>query len=231
MGEGGDSGTSCPPAWAELQGWGGVRGIANRERPGNPSSFCNSRQAACGFLAARLQVCGGNPQGWADRLPGPEGVACLVPRRSNSISKSPGPSSPKEPLLLSRDISRSESLRSSTSCSQQIFRPCDLIHGEVLGKGFFGQAIKVSPTFASLKGQLLFSKFPSLEREPVAVRCLVPFAPTFDARLTRPSRHTTEGRCLDCSGLWSSCSESAGSWSPVRLGQAPGWRGCRRGLR
>uniref|UniRef100_A0A8C2S613 LIM domain kinase 2 n=1 Tax=Capra hircus TaxID=9925 RepID=A0A8C2S613_CAPHI len=67
-------------------------------------------------------------------------------RRSNSISKSPGPSSPKEPLLLSRDISRSESLRCSSSCSQQIFRPCDLIHGEVLGKGFFGQAIKVSVT-------------------------------------------------------------------------------------
>lgn len=67
----------------------------------------------------------------------------LFSRRSNSISKSPGPSSPKEPLLLSRDISRSESLRSSSSCSQQIFRPCDLIHGEVLGKGFFGQAIKV----------------------------------------------------------------------------------------
>uniref|UniRef100_A0A670ZYF5 LIM domain kinase 2 n=1 Tax=Pseudonaja textilis TaxID=8673 RepID=A0A670ZYF5_PSETE len=65
-------------------------------------------------------------------------------RRSNSISKSPGPSSPKEPLLLSRDISRSESLRSSSSGSQQIFRPCDLIHGEVLGKGFFGQAIKVT---------------------------------------------------------------------------------------
>lgn len=65
-------------------------------------------------------------------------------RRSNSISKSPGPSSPKEPLLLSRDISRSESLRCSSSYSQQIFRPCDLIHGEVLGKGFFGQAIKVS---------------------------------------------------------------------------------------
>ncbi|XP_032086006.1 LIM domain kinase 2 isoform X2 [Thamnophis elegans] len=65
-------------------------------------------------------------------------------RRSNSISKSPGPSSPKEPLILSRDISRSESLRSSTSGSQQIFRPCDLIHGEMLGKGFFGQAIKVT---------------------------------------------------------------------------------------
>lgn len=68
----------------------------------------------------------------------------LILRRSNSISKSPGPSSPKEPLLFSRDISRSESLRCSSSYSQQIFRPCDLIHGEVLGKGFFGQAIKVS---------------------------------------------------------------------------------------
>ncbi|XP_034647049.1 LIM domain kinase 2 [Trachemys scripta elegans] len=65
-------------------------------------------------------------------------------RRSNSISKSPGPSSPKEPLILNRDISRSESLRSSSSYSQQIFRPCDLTHGEVLGKGFFGQAIKVT---------------------------------------------------------------------------------------
>lgn len=72
----------------------------------------------------------------------------LLRRRSNSISKSPGPSSPKEPLLLSRDISRSESLRCSSSCSQQIFRPCDLIHGEVLGKGFFGQAIKVSASSA-----------------------------------------------------------------------------------
>ena len=76
--------------------------------------------------------------------PSPPSSVLLLCRRSNSISKSPGPSSPKEPLLLSRDISRSESLRCSSSCSQQIFRPCDLIHGEVLGKGFFGQAIKVS---------------------------------------------------------------------------------------
>lgn len=71
-------------------------------------------------------------------------LSFLICRRSNSISKSPGPSSPKEPLLFSRDISRSESLRCSSSYSQQIFRPCDLIHGEVLGKGFFGQAIKVN---------------------------------------------------------------------------------------
>uniref|UniRef100_A0A3B3QPD1 LIM domain kinase 2 n=1 Tax=Paramormyrops kingsleyae TaxID=1676925 RepID=A0A3B3QPD1_9TELE len=65
-------------------------------------------------------------------------------RRSNSICKSPGPTSPKERPLLSGDIGRSESLRSMSSCSHRIFRPCDLIHGEVLGKGFFGQAIKVT---------------------------------------------------------------------------------------
>lgn len=68
-------------------------------------------------------------------------------RRSNSICKSPGPNShSKEMPLIARDIGRSESLRSPSSCSHRIFRPCDLIHGEVLGKGFFGQAIKVSIT-------------------------------------------------------------------------------------
>uniref|UniRef100_A0AAZ3P6G8 LIM domain kinase 2 n=1 Tax=Oncorhynchus tshawytscha TaxID=74940 RepID=A0AAZ3P6G8_ONCTS len=67
-----------------------------------------------------------------------------VKERSNSICKSPGPTSPKEHPILTRDIGRSESLRSSSSCSHRIFRPCDLIHGEVLGKGFFGQAIKVT---------------------------------------------------------------------------------------
>lgn len=67
-------------------------------------------------------------------------------RRSNSICKSPV-SSPKDHPFLARDISRSESLRASSSSSHRIFRPCDLIHGEVLGKGFFGQAIKVCPLF------------------------------------------------------------------------------------
>uniref|UniRef100_A0A674BL81 LIM domain kinase 2 n=1 Tax=Salmo trutta TaxID=8032 RepID=A0A674BL81_SALTR len=70
-----------------------------------------------------------------------EEVSCMIP---NSICKSPGPTSPKERPILTRDIGRSESLRSSSSCSHRIFRPCDLIHGEVLGKGFFGQAIKVT---------------------------------------------------------------------------------------
>ncbi|XP_005795154.1 LIM domain kinase 2 [Xiphophorus maculatus] len=63
-------------------------------------------------------------------------------KRSNSICKSPN--SLKETPIITRDIGRSESLRSSSSCSHRIFRPCDLIHGEVLGKGFFGQAIKVT---------------------------------------------------------------------------------------
>uniref|UniRef100_A0A8C5HHY7 LIM domain kinase 2 n=1 Tax=Gouania willdenowi TaxID=441366 RepID=A0A8C5HHY7_GOUWI len=65
-------------------------------------------------------------------------------RRSNSTCRSPGLNSPKEMLFITRDIGRSESLRSSSSCSHRIFRPCDLIHGEVLGKGFFGQAVKVT---------------------------------------------------------------------------------------
>ncbi|XP_063171559.1 LIM domain kinase 2 isoform X4 [Candoia aspera] len=95
-------------------------------------SGCNKKSSSCSISALELK----------ENLEGTLRRRSL--RRSNSISKSPGPSSPKEPLILSRDISRSESLRSSTSCSQQIFRPCDLIHGEVLGKGFFGQAIKVT---------------------------------------------------------------------------------------
>ncbi|KAK9522765.1 hypothetical protein VZT92_019211 [Zoarces viviparus] len=64
-------------------------------------------------------------------------------RRSNSTCKSPGPNSPKEMPFITQNIGRSESLRSSSS-SHRIFRPCDLIHGEILGKGFFGQAIKVT---------------------------------------------------------------------------------------
>ncbi|XP_054466691.1 LIM domain kinase 2 [Anoplopoma fimbria] len=65
-------------------------------------------------------------------------------RRSNSSCKSPGPNSPKEMPFITQNIGRSESLRSYNSCSHRIFRTCDLIHGEILGKGFFGQAIKVT---------------------------------------------------------------------------------------
>ncbi|XP_053326126.1 LIM domain kinase 2 isoform X2 [Spea bombifrons] len=61
-------------------------------------------------------------------------------RRSNSNSRSPGPCSPKDP----RSVYRSESLRCAVGQTQQIFRPSDLLHGEELGKGFFGRAIKVT---------------------------------------------------------------------------------------
>uniref|UniRef100_A0A672T2C1 LIM domain kinase 1 n=1 Tax=Sinocyclocheilus grahami TaxID=75366 RepID=A0A672T2C1_SINGR len=55
--------------------------------------------------------------------------------------------SQRHAALLShrRDINRSESLRFDPSDkTQRIFRPLDLIYGEVLGKGCFGQAIKVT---------------------------------------------------------------------------------------
>uniref|UniRef100_A0A3P9DFQ1 non-specific serine/threonine protein kinase n=1 Tax=Maylandia zebra TaxID=106582 RepID=A0A3P9DFQ1_9CICH len=77
-------------------------------------------------------------------VPATSRMPMLCFRRSNSICKSPGPTSPKDHPFITRDIGRSESLRSSASCSHRIFRPCDLLHGEVLGKGFFGQAIKVT---------------------------------------------------------------------------------------
>ncbi|XP_050949719.1 LOW QUALITY PROTEIN: LIM domain kinase 1 [Labeo rohita] len=65
--------------------------------------------------------------------------------RSCSIDKAP--CSQRHAALLShrRDINRSESLRfDPTDKTQRIFRPSDLIYGEILGKGCFGQAIKVT---------------------------------------------------------------------------------------
>lgn len=69
--------------------------------------------------------------------------ACVcAPRRSYSIDRSPGASSLGSPASQCKDLGRSESLR--VVCRpHRIFRPSDLIHGEVLGKGCFGQAIKV----------------------------------------------------------------------------------------
>ncbi|XP_072524533.1 LIM domain kinase 1a isoform X1 [Salminus brasiliensis] len=64
--------------------------------------------------------------------------------RSYSIDKSPCSSNAASPLSLRKDIGRSESLRVVTNRTHRIFRPSDLIHGEVLGKGCFGQAIKVT---------------------------------------------------------------------------------------
>ncbi|XP_071398860.1 LIM domain kinase 1-like [Centroberyx affinis] len=65
--------------------------------------------------------------------------------RSCSIDKCP--ISPGALPLLSqrRDMVRSESLRVDPGeRTHRIFRPSDLIHGEVLGKGCFGQAVKVT---------------------------------------------------------------------------------------
>uniref|UniRef100_A0A665VW96 LIM domain kinase 1 n=1 Tax=Echeneis naucrates TaxID=173247 RepID=A0A665VW96_ECHNA len=65
-------------------------------------------------------------------------------RRSYSIDKSPGSSNAPSPISQRKDINRSESLRVVSNRTHRIFRPSDLIHGEVLGKGCFGQAIKVT---------------------------------------------------------------------------------------
>nr|XP_040031883.1 LIM domain kinase 1a isoform X1 [Gasterosteus aculeatus aculeatus] len=64
--------------------------------------------------------------------------------RSYSIDKSPGSSNAASPISQRKDINRSESLRVVSNQTHRIFRPSDLIHGEVLGKGCFGQAIKVT---------------------------------------------------------------------------------------
>ncbi|XP_062408138.1 LIM domain kinase 1a isoform X1 [Sardina pilchardus] len=64
--------------------------------------------------------------------------------RSYSIDKSPCSSNTASPLSQRKDINRSESLRVVSNHTHRIFRPSDLIHGEVLGKGCFGQAIKVT---------------------------------------------------------------------------------------
>uniref|UniRef100_A0A8C6PV76 LIM domain kinase 1 n=1 Tax=Nothobranchius furzeri TaxID=105023 RepID=A0A8C6PV76_NOTFU len=64
--------------------------------------------------------------------------------RSYSIDKSPGSSNAASPISQRKEINRSESLRVMSNRTHRIFRPSDLIHGEVLGKGCFGQAIKVT---------------------------------------------------------------------------------------
>ncbi|KAM9333085.1 LIM domain kinase 1-like isoform 2-T5 [Pholidichthys leucotaenia] len=66
-------------------------------------------------------------------------------RRSCSIDKCP--LAPRALSLLSqrREMVRSESLRVDPGDrTHRIFTPSELIHGEVLGKGFFGQAVKVT---------------------------------------------------------------------------------------
>uniref|UniRef100_A0A667XSJ4 LIM domain kinase 1 n=1 Tax=Myripristis murdjan TaxID=586833 RepID=A0A667XSJ4_9TELE len=74
----------------------------------------------------------------------PVPLSPLTLRRSYSIDKSPCSSNAASPLSQRKDINRSESLRVVSNRTHRIFRPSDLIHGEVLGKGCFGQAIKVT---------------------------------------------------------------------------------------
>ncbi|XP_062341147.1 LIM domain kinase 1-like [Osmerus eperlanus] len=65
--------------------------------------------------------------------------------RSCSIDKSPLSQGAMPLQSQRRDMARSESLRvDSVEKAHRIFRASDLIHGEVLGKGCFGQAIKVT---------------------------------------------------------------------------------------
>uniref|UniRef100_A0A8C2H170 LIM domain kinase 1 n=1 Tax=Cyprinus carpio TaxID=7962 RepID=A0A8C2H170_CYPCA len=71
----------------------------------------------------------------------------LGEERERSCSIDKAACSQRHAALLSqrRDINRSESLRfDPNDKKQRIFRPSDLIYGEVLGKGCFGQAIKVT---------------------------------------------------------------------------------------
>ncbi|CAN9501110.1 unnamed protein product [Ophioblennius macclurei] len=65
--------------------------------------------------------------------------------RSCSIDKCPLSPGALSVISQRRDMVRSESLRVEPGDrTHRIFRPSDLIHGEVLGKGCFGQAVKVT---------------------------------------------------------------------------------------
>uniref|UniRef100_A0A7N6BKT4 LIM domain kinase 1 n=1 Tax=Anabas testudineus TaxID=64144 RepID=A0A7N6BKT4_ANATE len=83
----------------------------------------------------------GGEGGSLERVPSP---ILPITQRSYSIDKSPGSSNTASPISQRKDINRSESLRVVSNRTHRIFRPSDLIHGEVLGKGCFGQAIKVT---------------------------------------------------------------------------------------
>lgn len=100
--------------------------------------------------------------------PGDPEPGLRLPRRSYSIDRSPGAGSLGSPASQRKDLGRSESLR--VVCRpHRIFRPSDLIHGEVLGKGCFGQAIKVRRGPAQGWGR-------KWERGTVQVRALSPHA-------------------------------------------------------
>uniref|UniRef100_A0A096LUK4 LIM domain kinase 1 n=1 Tax=Poecilia formosa TaxID=48698 RepID=A0A096LUK4_POEFO len=104
-----------------------------------------------------------NPQSPHDLLQPdspPNNISCPDPRvhdkltsihnlprilRSYSIDKCPLSPGALSFLSQKRDMVRSESLRVDPGeRTHRIFRPSDLIHGEILGKGCFGQAVKVT---------------------------------------------------------------------------------------
>lgn len=65
--------------------------------------------------------------------------------RSCSTDKMPSSNYSMTLLSQRREINRSQSVREDAgNGTHRIFRPSDLIPGEVLGKGFFGQAVKVT---------------------------------------------------------------------------------------
>ncbi|NXN51456.1 LIMK1 kinase, partial [Rynchops niger] len=90
-------------------------------------------------LAREPPLCSPAPPSCAE----PAAMRQRTVTRSCSTDKSPGSGSVGSPASQRKDIGRSESLR-VVSRAHRIFRPSDLIHGEVLGKGCFGQAIKVT---------------------------------------------------------------------------------------
>ncbi|XP_075374103.1 LIM domain kinase 1 isoform X4 [Mycteria americana] len=94
---------------------------------------CSPLPAPCSPLRSPAPLPCGEPGAMRQR----------IVTRSCSTDKSPGSGSVGSPASQRKDIGRSESLR-VVSRAHRIFRPSDLIHGEVLGKGCFGQAIKVT---------------------------------------------------------------------------------------
>ncbi|XP_033924841.1 LIM domain kinase 1 isoform X1 [Melopsittacus undulatus] len=98
-----------------------------------PGLACSPLPAPCSPMHALVPPACGEPGAMRQR----------AVTRSCSTDKSPGSGSVGSPASQHKDIGRSESLR-VVSRTHRIFRPSDLIHGEVLGKGCFGQAIKVT---------------------------------------------------------------------------------------
>ncbi|MEQ2161244.1 hypothetical protein GOODEAATRI_007810 [Goodea atripinnis] len=77
------------------------------------------------------------------QLQGSTGLRTRHILRSYSIDKCPLSPGSLSFLSQKRDMVRSESLRVDPGeRTHRIFRPSDLIHGEVLGKGCFGRAVK-----------------------------------------------------------------------------------------